>query len=193
MSHPTANPEHIRNARLDADILDTTQQEPAFAQCGSSDENEQVISKRNGKDEGDLDTSDAHEPAVSQDCATEEREHLNFGSTTAKDPSTSSTDNGSTYYSAQSQFSFRSIFTRSTGKHSQNGATWRQVLTNTMNSGFGSGTRVREGREKGGYLPPVTGVGRTGKHLRRFPIYAESSWCEVDHAFRWKFGILKVT
>lgn len=39
-----------------------------------------------------------------------------------------------------------------------------------MNSGFGSGAPrrdkyrgVAEGREKGGFLPPVTGAGRTGK------------------------------
>lgn len=44
------------------------------------------------------------------------------------------------------------------------------MMTATVNSGFVSGAPrsmnykgVREGREKGGYLPRTLGVGRTGK------------------------------
>ena len=50
------------------------------------------------------------------------------------------------------------------------GATWRQDLVLTMNSGFGLGSRRigehggdKEGRERGGFLPRIRGVGRTGR------------------------------
>lgn len=79
-------------------------------------------------------------------------------------------DDATTYATARSRLSFRSFFTRSSGKQSQIGATWRQAFNLTMNSGFGSGAPrggkyvgVREGREQGGYLPGETGLGRTGK------------------------------
>ena len=86
-------------------------------------------------------------------------------------------DDATTYATARSRLSFRSFFTRSTGKQSQNGATWRRAFNLTMNSGFGSGAPrglgkyvgVREGREHGGYLPRETGVGRTGKEPTPVP------------------------
>lgn len=76
-------------------------------------------------------------------------------------------DAHSVYFSARSIFS--SLFSDSTGFQSQNGATWKEELTRTMNSGFGAGAPrtqrrpVMEGRERGGYLPPTRGVGRLGK------------------------------
>ena len=85
-------------------------------------------------------------------------------------------DDATTYATARSRLSFRSFFTRSSGKQSQNGATWRQAFNLTMNSGFGPGAPrggkyvgVREGRERGGYLPRETGVGRTGKRPAPVP------------------------
>ena len=87
-----------------------------------------------------------------------------------------------TYYTARSKFSFRSLLsslmTDSTGKQSQNGATWRHAFNLTMNSGFGSAAlrstghkgvregREREVREKGRFF----GVGRTGKEPAPVPI-----------------------
>lgn len=84
-------------------------------------------------------------------------------------------DDESAYWSVRSRLSFRSllsgsVFTNSTGARSQYGSTWKQDLILQINSGFASGAPrsenwkpVREGREKGGYLPRIKGVGRTGK------------------------------
>lgn len=77
----------------------------------------------------------------------------------------------SIYYSLKSRFSMTSsLLTDSTGRHSAYGATWRQSMTVTASSGFGSGAPrsdkfrgVREGREKGGCLPKIKGVGRIGR------------------------------
>lgn len=89
----------------------------------------------------------------------------------------------SAYFSAKSRRSFRSLFTRSslftesTGLRSLEGATWKYDLILTMDSGFGSGSRrigdyegAREGREKGGFLPRIKGVGRTGKGPAAVPM-----------------------
>lgn len=90
----------------------------------------------------------------------------------------------SVYWSAKSslrKLSFSSSLRRfshsssrlsdSSGRPSVEGATWSQSLNRTMNSGFGpagaprsiGNKGVREGREKGGFLPRLLGVGRTGK------------------------------
>lgn len=137
---------HDSGTKLRTNILNSNQNETRRAQHESADEN----------------NHESH-PAQSKTAIAKESQHVAFEGAPMVNSATQYADTGSTYYSARSQFSFRSIFTRSTGQRSQNGATWRQALTKTMNSGFGSGTRVREGREKGGYLPPITGVGRTGK------------------------------
>ena len=71
--------------------------------------------------------------------------------------------------------SLQSFFTTttSTGVQSQNGATWEGAFSKTANSGFASGTPwykgVREGRERGGWLPRIKGVGRTGKGPAAIP------------------------
>lgn len=68
----------------------------------------------------------------------------------------------------------KSSFTSSTGQRSQLGATWRGAMDQTMNTGFGSGTRrtmngtgVREGRETEALRH---GVGRTGKGPAPVPV-----------------------
>ena len=72
-----------------------------------------------------------------------------------------------TFWSAQSVV--WSMFTESTGFRSIPGATWKEDLCRSMNSGFGPGAPrnenyrgVQEGRERGGYLPSLRGVGRLG-------------------------------
>lgn len=88
-------------------------------------------------------------------------------------------DDQTTFRSARSRFSSRSLLTRSslfsasTGFHPLNGATWRHELIIDMQSGFGPGAPrnrdyrpVQEGRERGlrgGFLPRIRGVGRIGK------------------------------
>ena len=83
-------------------------------------------------------------------------------------------DEQSSRWSNRSRRSFTSSltgsFSYSSGQRSLEGATWRQDLVLTMNSGFGLGSRrigdnkeVREGRERGGLLPRIRGVGRLGR------------------------------
>lgn len=146
MSLPSPPAKHDSSARLRSSSPDFTQEETINGEPEIGDEN---------KHEPDHAPSNAAFAAPSED--------VTLAPTTANDLGAQFSDTGSTYYSARSRISFRSFFTRSTGKRSQNGATWLQALTKTMNSGFGTGTLVTEGRERGGYLPPITGVGRTGK------------------------------
>ena len=67
--------------------------------------------------------------------------------------------------------------TASSGVQSQIGARWKEDFTNTMNSGFASGTPrterrkgVREGRESVDGMPREKGVGRTGKGPAAVPL-----------------------
>lgn len=67
--------------------------------------------------------------------------------------------------------------TTSSGQLSQYGATWNEAMERTMNSGFGNGAprnrdrlMVREGRERGPWLPQLKGVGRTGKGPAPVPL-----------------------
>ena len=78
----------------------------------------------------------------------------------------------SIYYSVRSRFSTStlSLFNFSSGRTSVEGATWSGALSKTLNSGWASGAPkserykgVREGRERGGFLPRRIGVGHTGK------------------------------
>lgn len=78
----------------------------------------------------------------------------------------------SIYWSLRSfSASTLSLFNLSSGRPSQDGATWEGAIPITNNSGFGpAGTPrtmgnkgVREGRERGGFLPRLRGIGRTGK------------------------------
>ena len=80
----------------------------------------------------------------------------------------------SIYWSARSIV--RSVFTDSTGFRLLPGATWKEDLYRSMNSGFGSGAprdqnyrSVQEGRERGGFLPRLRGVGRLGKRAVPVP------------------------
>ena len=81
-----------------------------------------------------------------------------------------------------------SIVSSNTGFPPSKDSTWSGDLYRNMNGGFGSGESrndkhksVREGREKGEYLPKEKGLGRTGKQAMSVP---DDSARTVNEALR---------